>query len=449
MAINYNQVTGYESENRKSRSLNINDVRRNMRETLCKTRQYSRSRQIIQNRKSLQESIRTQDILNNDDPELDVDESSDLRSNGRSPSPASSLASFDSTYAAFQQTDELPQYMFEASHHQGLSPRKNKSNKRLQRNSLYKSHQKFDHRRVPIDHSRLIQEFQAFFQFLYSNRNCRDSIRDLIAYDWQVLFNALKTDDPIIFEKCLNIFILLMDGNLIPAHICMEMLRNGLTSLLKRKIWVQGTNNSKLICKLLTTLHKSQPTCTPLLFEMLVSTQILKSFIDATLEEISYDIYDYLLFFHFILQTLVEDLPTIDAAGQLPNVPQLWTKLIDQSIISTMIKNFLDTPIYKLRDDESVRLVLTILANILKISHANVDATWAVTILKSFPTAHIEYSLSSQIEYGSDVNDLPGESQRILKHYHEFLLFYNQHYPNLCHIYNLCPRVDTKSLEIW
>lgn len=444
---------------KKSRSKNLNDIRSSIRETLCKTRVYSRSLQIILNRKTLHESIRMQqspqdplDDCREQGADLgwDIDDTTDLQSNGRSPSPASSLASFDSTYTAYQQSDELPRYLIEISYDQETSPRKSKFIKRPQRSSLYKSHQKLDHRRVSIDQTKLVYEFQAFFQILYENRNSRCNIQKLIAHDWQILFNTLQTEDPIIFEKCLCLLISLIDENMIPTCICTDMLKNGLISLLKRRIWIQCKNNSKLICKLLTTLFKSQPTCRPLLFEMLVSTQILTSFIDATMEEISYDIHDYILFFHLIIQNLVEDLPLIrKEVGQLPDVPLLWTKLIDSNLITTMIKNFLATPVYKLRNEESVRLVLTILANILKISYANVDVNWATTILDAFPFANIEYYLSSSIEEGSNFNNSSENRQTILMHYHEFLIFYNQHYPSLCTKYNICAKIDPEGVDEW
>lgn len=449
-------------EIRKSRAQNLNDVRSSVRETLRHSRLYSRSLQMLKNRRTLQESIcmgatcmQFENSCNSDtrfcnaglctNPNCDFDSNwevgsytaLDFNTDDRSPSPtislASSVASSDSLNY-HHDSHEFPKFMLEVNRREA---RRRRPIKRPQRTDQYKGHQRFDKRRVQTDKSKIILEFQAFTCTLYRNQSNRAGIIELLSRDWQVLLNALQVVNPNTAQDCICILISLLDQDLISLPLLNEMIRNNLLILLKEHASTSRIN--LLICRFLLILLKTQPACTSLVLEWIASTQLMEDLISDMVEiNIATGASDHLLLISYISQLIVTDL-ALNACeeDQVPKLSLSWTRLFQPGLIDLICSFFFSScsTVMGINFVNS-RMLVDILANILKMLCVNVDARWAHSILRSFSGSFIYNTLSSVLEERLNETNRSLDHDEATNNYMGFLSFYRQYFPDICRKYN-------------
>lgn len=436
----------YHHTSHRSTARDLNDIRSSIRETLSYSRNYSRSLKMMQNRRSLQDSIRavtaSQFTFPNSNCDSDAERDDeqycnyDSNSDDRSPSPASSLASSIASSDSFnyvQKSNELPQFMLEVNRREAIRKKPVRLAKRF---DLYKGHLRFDIRRVQRDKSKIIQEFQAFMSILIRNHTNRASILDLMYRDWQVLLNVLDAQDPETFRDCICILTSLISQNLIPLPLLMEMIRNNLLILLKK-----NTSSSTqyycpiIICRLLLTILESQPACAYMVLEMLASTRLLDELISHLIVTYrKHEPNEILLLFYYVSQIIIDSLSRNTCkTDHLPEVPLLWTKIIEPNHIEQIFDCALLHRQLTEIDVGNSKLALSIFVNTLKMLYVSVDTDWGRRTLNVFCQLPIVSILSSSLEQRLQGDNYSPDRYEAMNNYAGFLSFYQQYFPDLYH----------------
>lgn len=405
-----------ESKFRKS----LEDIRKQMRANLCRSRTSSRRTQIMLNRTSLPEILRdhyqqqtTLDgwISSNQD---EVDWGHDVfqseqdynscqyesSASERSPSPASSRGSLESQENIH--LDSLPGHLFEDERVVARKDlRKVRAKRESIRNDLYKQIgiHRTDKRRTPIDEAKATQEFITLVRNLKENHNDPSQTCELLNNNWQILLNSLRIQDSSIHRTTLQLLTHYASLNLISAQAVENLLTNGLMIHLQNVIWIAQSTYVIPVCDLLLALIQSQPACSILAIQLFLSTSVPDILIDAIRDAVNDEKHTTIQFYHRILQQMlfyleqVTSSKTPSAQRQQLEVLDILKKIITPDLIESLIHNlkFQET-------NKIVYMTLVILDSALKICYHFGEENWVNGILAAFRNNNIEHNFRSLLK---------------------------------------------------
>jgi len=447
MAVSYQTIARYDEDcTRKCRARDLDDIRIERRKTLHKTRLQLKSLQMLQNRRTLAQTLFS-DIF--DDDEFTHDDqvqyssptsaletpcswgnltdwsSAPIPQNYPSPTWSSSGSTSTNSSGSLQFDEhDIPAFFYETPPHSTHHPRdssdyqtssrKNKHKQPFGREHIYKQHSSASTSPRPRNYLQL-NKIHSDFQELKTvvcGPIDPGTINKLMYLHWPVLLDAICTMQSDVSEDASNLLNTLVAQKILQPPTVLHLLQNGLIFRL-HNVLKFNDNGCVIVTKILLSITKSIPNIIPYLVDLMVSSNLFHeletSITDASIEDVRLVIEFYYqvtetamsqVIQDTYLQPLIPDILLLTGLSKDTVDSYSPTATMKKCLNSTLIKRTVDRCICNAsqKDENLVNMTLVLLANSLKLAHIqsvnpSADIRWVQDMVSGFRGSLLECKL--------------------------------------------------------